>query len=118
MRDFRKYEIWNEGMVIVDLIYETTLGFPKNEVYALTDQIQRAAVSIPSNIAEGSSRSSELEFAHFLEYSIGSCFEVETQIEIAYRRAYIKEEDFKYILLKLHSEERKLNQFISKLKSK
>lgn len=118
MRDFRKYDVWIDGMDIVDMVYESTKLFPKSEIFALCDQIQRAAVSIPSNIAEGSSRSSELEFAHFLEYSIGSCFEVETQIEIAFRRAYIKEEDFKNILLKLHSEERKLNQFISKLKQK
>lgn len=118
MRDFRKYDVWIDGMDIVDMVYESTKLFPKSETFALCDQIQRAAVSIPSNIAEGCSRSSELEFAHFLEYSIGSCFEVETQIEIALRRAYIKEEDFKNILLKLHSEERKLNQFISKLKQK
>lgn len=118
MRDFRKYDVWKEGMDIVDIVYESTKLFPKSETFALCDQIQRAAVSIPSNIAEGSSRSLELEFAHFLVYSIGSCFEVETQIEIARRRAYIKEESFKRILSMLHTEERKLNQFISKLKSK
>lgn len=117
MRDFRKYDVWNEGMNIVDSIYNATKLFPKNELYALVDQIQRAAVSIPSNIAEGSSRSSENEFAHFLEYSIGSCFEVETQIEIAFRRKYISEEQLLLIRTQLETEERKLNLFISRLKS-
>ena len=116
MRDFRKYEIWKNGMEIADKVYSLTEGLPKYETYGLSDQLRRAAVSIPSNIAEGSSRTSEAEFSHFLEYSIGSCFEVETQLELAKRRGYISEDQFSCQLTFLQTEEKQLNQFISKLK--
>lgn len=105
-------------MDIVDVVYTLADSFPKYEIYALSDQVRRAAVSIPSNIAEGSSRTSEIEFARYLEYSIGSCFEVETQMEIAKRRGYITDEQFNGLLNQLQTEERQINQFISKLKNK
>ena len=105
-------------MDIADDVYALTDGFPKFETYGLSDQLRRAAVSIPSNIAEGSSRTSEAEFSHFLEYSIGSCFEVETQIEIAKRRGYVSPEQCDNILLSLQTEEKQINQFISILKTK
>ena len=105
-------------MDIADRVYSIIEGFPKFETYGLSDQLRRAAVSIPSNIAEGSSRTSEAEFAHFLEYSIGSCFEVETQLEIAKRRGYIKDEQYDGLLNQLQTEEKQINQFISKLKGK
>jgi len=69
-------------------------------------------------VAEGSSRTSEAEFTHFLEYSIGSCFEVETQMEIAKRRGYITDKQFYGLLDQLQLEERQINQFISKVKGK
>ena len=118
MRDFRKYEIWKKGMDIADKVYDLTLLFPKYEIHGLSNQLQRAAVSIPSNVAEGSSRNSEIEFSRFLEYSIGSCFEVETQWEIAKRRGYIKDEQYDGLLNQLQTEEKQINQFISKLKGK
>lgn len=105
-------------MDIVDVVYTLADSFPKYEIYALSDQVRRAAVSIPSNIAEGSSRTSEIEFARYLEYSIGSCFEVETQMEIAKRRGYITDEQFNGLLNQLQTEERQINQFISKLKNR
>ena len=118
MRNFRNYDIWKKGMDIADRVYSIIEGFPKFETYGLSDQLRRAAVSIPSNIAEGCSRTSEAEFAHFLEYSIGSCFEVETQWEIAKRRGYIKDEQYDGLLNQLQTEEKQINQFISKLKGK
>ena len=118
MRNFRNYDIWKNGMEIADVVYTLADSFPKYEIYALSDQVRRAAVSIPSNIAEGSSRTSEIEFARYLEYSIGSCFEVETQMEIAKRRGYIKDEQFYGLLNQLQTEEKQINQFISKLKGK
>lgn len=118
MRNFRNYEIWKNGMEIADKICSLTDIFPKYETYGLADQLRRAAVSIPSNIAEGSSRSSEAEFAHYLEYSIGSCFEVETQLEIALRRKYISVEQFNSHLSMLQVEEKQLNQFINQLRNK
>ena len=117
MRNFRNFEIWKNGMDIADKVYALTDEFPKYETYGLSDQLRRAAVSIPSNIAEGSSRTSEAEFAHYLEYSIDSCFEVETQLEIAKRRDYISEEQFNVLLASLQTEEKQINQFINLLKN-
>lgn len=116
MRNFRNYDVWKNGMDIADCVYSLTDCFPKYETYGLADQLRRAAVPIPSNKAEGCSRTSEAEFAHYLEYSIGSCFEVETQLEIAKRRDYISEEQFNGLLASLQTEEKQINQFVSKLK--
>ena len=76
MRDFRKYEIWIAAVGYATDIYKLTSAFPKYEIYGLCDQLQRAAVSISANIAEGCSRDSVKDFAHFLEIAIGSAFEV------------------------------------------
>lgn len=116
MRDFRKYEIWQNGVEIADRIYDICDKFPKYEMFALADQLRRASVSIASNIAEGASRKSALEFAHYLEISIGSCFEVETQLQIAQRRKYITDEVYNELFEELQSEERQINTFISKLR--
>ena len=91
MRNFRQYKIWQKAIELTDRVYSYTENFPKSEIYALSSQLQRAAVSIVSNIAEGSSRTSEKDFAHFLEMAIGSAFEVETPLTIAKRRCYISE---------------------------
>ena len=80
--------------------------------------MQRAAVSIASNIAEGASRDSVIEFAHFLEIAIGSAFEVETQLTIAYQRNYISAEKFQKIVTSLQEEEKGINTFIQTLKQK
>lgn len=116
MRDFRKYEIWQKGIDIADIIYEICDKFPKFEIYALADQLRRASVSIASNIAEGASRKSCAEFAHYLEIAIGSAFEVETQLQIALRRKYVTEEVYEELVEQLQSEERQINTFISKLR--
>ena len=87
--------VWHEAIALVDQIYTLCDNFPKYEMFALSDQLRRAAVSIPSNIAEGSYRTSDVEFAHFLEIAMGSTFEVETQLQTAYRRGFVTEENFK-----------------------
>jgi len=89
MRNFRDYDIWQDSMVIVDKIYNTVDNFSKKEQFALISQMTRSAVSIPSNIAEGSGRSSGKEFARFLEFSLGSAYELETQLIIAEKRNYL-----------------------------
>jgi four helix bundle protein len=75
-------------------LYRLTEGFPKQEVYGLISQMRRSAVSIPSNIAEGSGRGSDKDFCRFLDVAISSCFELETQIEISYRMNYLPEEAY------------------------
>ncbi len=80
MRDFKKLHIWQRGIQIVKAAYQLTNMLHVNEKYNLISQINRSAVSIPSNIAEGSSRKSEKDYYRFLEIALGSCFELETQI--------------------------------------
>lgn len=78
MRDFRKYEVWQISHQFCLEIYSITRLFPKEELYGLTSQIRRAALSIPTNISEGCGRNSEAEFAHFLNIALGSAHETET----------------------------------------
>jgi four helix bundle protein len=116
MRDFRKFDIWIESIELVKKIYQISEKLPSIERFGLKSQIQRAAVSIPSNIAEGASRSSEKEFKHFLEIAIGSSFELETQL-IIIKDLILKNEEFdKDLFEHLQLIQRKLNAFITKLK--
>ena len=118
MRDFRKYDVWNSAIEITTLVYKLTKSFPNEEKYGLANQIQRAAVSIASNIAEGASRSSEADFSRFLEISLGSAFEVETQILIAFNLKYITKENYDLLVNKLNTLQKQLNQFISMVRRK
>jgi four helix bundle protein len=81
--------VWQISMQFVTEVYRSTLSFPKAELYGLTSQMRRAAVSIPSNIAEGKGRSSDKELAQFLNHARGSLFEIETQLELACRLGYL-----------------------------
>lgn len=88
-KNYRDLIAWQKGMDLVEQIYGVTKAFPKDEMYALTSQIRRAAVSIPSNIAEGEGRTSKKEFSNFLSIAYGSLREVETQVIISERLHYI-----------------------------
>ena len=83
MRNFKKLKIWQKGINIIIQSYRFTKSFPKEEKFGLCTQINRSATSIPSNIAEGSSRSSDKDYARFLEISLGSAYELETQVFIS-----------------------------------
>ena len=117
MRNFREMQIWNEGIVLTLDVYRIVRQLPKEEEYGLKSQLKRAAVSIPSNIAEGCSRHSEKEFKYFLEISLGSAFEIETQFIMAQKLNMISEEDLVKFLQDLHVEQKKINALISKIKS-
>jgi four helix bundle protein len=82
-------EVWQAAMDLAEDIYRVTKSFPKEELYTLTSQLRRASISIPSNIAEGKGRSSDKDLLHFLNYSRGSLFEIETQIALARRLGYV-----------------------------
>jgi four helix bundle protein len=118
MRNFRDYDIWQNAVDIAVSVSALCDRFPKYELFALSDQLRRASVSISSNIAEGASRTSVAEFAHYLEISIGSAFEVETQLLIALKRNYITKEEYDKLVTVLQSLERQINSFISKLRSR
>ena len=88
-QNYRDLQVWQKGIALVKEIYLLTEKFPKQETYGLASQIQRAAVSVPSNIAEGQARDSEREFHRFLRIALGSLAEIDTQLELAKQLAYI-----------------------------
>jgi four helix bundle protein len=89
LRSFRELVVWQKSVDLAEKVYLATKGFPKEELFGLTSQMRRAAVSIPSNIAEGQSRNSTGEFLQFLGIARGSLAELETQIELARRLGYL-----------------------------
>jgi four helix bundle protein len=117
MRNFRKLNVWILGMEIVKDIYLLTKDLPAYEQYGLTNQIRRAAISIPSNIAEGSSRKTNPDFARFLEVALGSSFEIETQLLIANELNYLKIEQTSDVLNKLSILQKQVNALITKVRS-
>lgn len=109
MRNFRKYDVWIDGMKMVNDIYEIVKEFPKDERFTLVSQMTRSAVSIPSNIAEGASRNSEKDFGRFLEFSLGSTFELETQVRIAERREYVNSKKSSEVIEELISLQKRIS---------
>ena len=111
-RNFRDYSVWKEAVYLATHIYTITSDMPWFEKKGLCDQMQRSAVSISSNIAEGAGRVSDGEFSHFLSIALGSAFETETQLLISKNVGYISEEQYGDILKKLTSVEKQLNGLI------
>ena len=103
MHNYKKLNVWVSSISLVKNIYNLTRKFPKEEMFVLTQQLRRAAISIPSNIAEGAGRNSNAQFKNFLQISIGSCFEVETQLIISKELEYISEEELETISKELDS---------------
>jgi four helix bundle protein len=93
MSDYKDLNVWKESIVLVEDVYRLVKKFPKEEQYALSNQIRRAVVSIPSNISEGANRNTNKEFIQFLYIALGSASEVETQLIIAGRLEYITDID-------------------------
>jgi len=102
-------------MDIVEMIYRETVNFPMEEKYGLTSQIRRASSSIPSNIAEGSGRQSKKEFKYFLSISLGSCYEVDTQLELAKRLSILNLERADTIIEELDQVEKMIIGFMKSL---
>jgi four helix bundle protein len=95
---FRELRVWQLGMEVTEKVYRLTTDFPKSETYGLSSQMRRAAVSIPSNIAEGQGRDSTKEFLHFLAIAFGSICELETQLLLAHRFSYLSDNDLQTVL--------------------
>jgi four helix bundle protein len=93
----KKLDVWRLAMDLVTEVYRITESFPKDERYSLTDQVRRAAISIPSNIAEGAARKTRNEFIHYLHVARGSLSELDTQLELAKRLAYLREADWQLL---------------------
>jgi four helix bundle protein len=116
MRDFRKLDIWRNGIQLVKTIYSFSILLPAEEKFGIRSQICRAAVSVPSNIAEGCSRSSELEYKRFLEIAMGSLFEIETLLTVISELNMIEKDSVDEIMNQIQSEQRMINALISKIK--
>ncbi|NCO59493.1 MAG: four helix bundle protein [Deltaproteobacteria bacterium CG_4_8_14_3_um_filter_51_11] len=116
VQNYRELIVWQKAMDVVELVYQATKIFPKEELYGLTNQVRRAAVSIPSNIAEGQARQSTAEFRNFLSIAQGSRAEVETQIMIAQRLGYLPQQQTDQILNLSEEIKRMIYSLTAKLK--
>ncbi|WES96971.1 four helix bundle protein [Chryseobacterium arthrosphaerae] len=115
MANFKELLVWQKSIDFVTEIYRITETFPKTEVYGLISQIRRAAVSIPSNIAEGNSRRSKPDYLQFLKISRGSCAEVETQLVISKNLGFFNEGDYLQLNQEIIEISKMLNGLISSL---
>ena len=126
-RNFRNYKVWQDAVAYATRVYKVTSEMPWFEKKGLCDQLQRAAVSISSNIAEGAAKPSDVEFAHFLDTALGSAFEVETQLQIAKNVGYLRGNNdnhndnvnvvsYEELLIEIQEIEKQLNGLISKLR--
>jgi four helix bundle protein len=114
---FRDIKAWHKAIELVVEIYSSTRSFPREEVYGLANQLRRAAVSVPSNIAEGKGRCTDKEFLLFLHHARGSVFEVETQLAIGGRLGYLTQADEQRIRTQAGEIARMLNGLIKAIKS-
>lgn len=99
MFNFEKLDVWQKAIHFADAVYSMTRLFPSEERFGLTNQMRRAAVSISSNIAEGTSRNSKTDFARFVEIATGSVFEVVSQATISKRQGFLSESDYTTIYM-------------------
>ncbi len=116
MHKFKQLEIWKQSRQFCTSIYEVTALFPNDEKFGITNQLRRASVSIPSNIAEGSSRNSNKDFSRFLEIAIGSAYEIETQLLIASDLKFINTEKLELLINSLENIIKMISKFRSTLK--
>jgi four helix bundle protein len=112
---YRDLLIWQKSMDLVTDVYRVSAKFPKEEVYGLISQIRRAIISVPSNIAEGYGRRSTGDYKRFLNISLGSLYEFQTQLEVSRRLKYIEEKEFEPLNNLSNEIERMTNSLISKL---
>ena len=115
IKNYKDLNIWERSIKVVEDIYKITKNFPKEEIYGLTSQLRRSAVSIPSNIAEGFARFSNKEYRQFLFISLGSCAELSTQIIIASRLDYLESKESDKLLNEIDEISKMTMSLIKKL---
>ena len=118
MGTHKNLDVWKKSVQLVTAVYHLTSGFPKEEIFGLTNQIRRASVSIPSNIAEGAARNSDKELIHFLHISRGRHQGLDTQLLIARNLGYLPSDDYSKVLIELETVGKQLNALIKYLKNK
>jgi len=109
MQNYKKLKVWQKAINLSIKVYAITKDFPKEEIYSLTSQIRRCAISIPSNIAEGAGRRASKDFNHFLDISLGSSCELDTQLLISAELNYIKKEVYEEFLLEIDEIQKMIN---------
>ena len=117
MRDFRELKVWEKSHALTVDIYQVTIGFPKVELYGLTSQLRRAAISIPANLAEGCGRDSEAELLRFMRIAMGSASELEYELLLAHELQWLEDQTYQRLQTNLTEIRRMLNTFIQRLKS-
>lgn len=118
MHNFRKLNIWLDAIVLAKGVYKLTSNFPKEEKYGLVSQINRCSVSVPSNIAEGSARSSNKEFSYFVKVALGSLFELETQLILSNEFGLIADQELNNVIDKIIKLQKMLTKFLISLEQK
>lgn len=116
-KNYRELIVWQDAIKIAKTVYQLTGKFPKQEIYALADQLRRAAVSVPSNIAEGQARKSPGDFRRFLHIALGSLAEVDTQLILAQEFGYLSKEDIDPMDMEIQNLRKKLYALINSLPS-
>lgn len=116
-RNFRQYKVWQDAVDYATMVYKVTAEMPWFEKKGLCDQLQRAVVSISSNVAEGAGRPTDADFAHFLDNALGSANEVETQLLISKNIGYITEEIFNQLMVNLTGIQKQLTGLIAPIRN-
>ncbi len=116
MKTYRDLIVWQKAITLVTEVYSATSTFPKEELFAITSQIKRSGISIPSNISEGYGRQHRLEYIRFLQIARGSLYELQTQLEISGNLNFLNQTTLKSLLEKCNKIERMLNKLIGILK--
>jgi four helix bundle protein len=114
-RNYRELLVWQEGIKLAKAVYKITEKFPRQETYALADQVRRAVVSVPSNIAEGQARKAPGDFRRFLHIALGSLAEVDTQLILAQEFGYVSQEDINGLDGQIQSLRKKIYALINSL---
>jgi len=117
-KNYHELIVWQDSIKLAKAVYQLTGKFPKHEIYALADQIRRAAVSVPSNIAEGQARKSPGDFRRFLHIALGSLAEVDTQLVLAHEFSYLSKEDVDSMDEQIQGLRKKLYALINSLPSR
>ena len=118
MKTHKDLDVWKSSIEMVTILYQITSNFPKEEIYGLTNQLRRSAVSVPSNIAEGAGRNSHKEFLQFLYFATGSLSELETQVIIASNLKYINDEQRQNMDILINSIFKMLSGLIKSVKTR
>ena len=116
MQDFKNLQVWQKSHALALAVYKETRSFPKEELYALTSQLRRAAASVPTNIAEGCGRGSDPEFGRFLQMAMGSASELEYHLLLAHDLGYVKDDPFEGLTANVVEVKRMLGSLLRNVK--